>query len=150
MRPHSNQPILILDDSDDDFEAMERGLCRGGQFDNPLLRFDTAEAALDYLHRRGAYVGMPDSPLPALVLLDLNMPGKGGLYFLKEVKAAEGLAKVPVVVLTTSDNAADIDRCYGAGANTYIQKPVDLDSFMSALRVLQHYWLELALVPGAR
>jgi CheY-like chemotaxis protein len=150
MKLHSDQLIMIVEDSDDDFEATERSLRKDGCLTTPLLRFETGEEALDYLLRRGSFAETPETPLPGVILLDLNLPGKGGEHFLREVKKAPELSKIPVVVVTTSDNPLDIERCYQAGANTYIQKPVDLERFFVAIRRLRDYWLDLAILPGAR
>lgn len=81
------------------------------------------------------------------MLLDLNMPGISGHEVLIAIKNSELLRDIPVVILTTSENARDVDSCYAAGANTYIKKPVDLDNFFAAIRKLREYWFELAILP---
>jgi two-component system response regulator len=84
---------------------------------------------------------------PAIILLDLNMPGTDGRTALKEIKTDPKLKDIPVVVLTTSNDHIDIDACYEDGANTYIHKPVDLDGFFSAIKQLKEYWFEVAILP---
>ncbi|MEQ9640621.1 MAG: response regulator [Alphaproteobacteria bacterium] len=147
MDARDTQPILIVEDSDDDFEATERALKRDGRLFNPIVRFDNGAEALDYLFHRGAYAGPEAAPLPGLMLLDLNMPGVDGRAVLTAVKSHRDTRAIPVVVLTTSDDDWDINECYNAGANTYIKKPVDLDGFFAALCNLKNYWLDLALLP---
>ncbi|MEQ8348348.1 MAG: response regulator [Sneathiellaceae bacterium] len=140
------RPIMVVDDSDDDFEAMDRALRRGLPLANPILRFEGGEEALDYLFRRPPYDEQHVLP-PALILLDLNMPGVDGRAVLKAVKADETTRRIPVVILTTSDDEWDVSNCYAEGASTFIKKPVDLDGFMQAVQVLKDYWLQVALLP---
>jgi two-component system response regulator len=139
--------IMIVEDSDDDFEATERALRRDGRLANPLLRFESGEEALDYLLRRDEYSDPASSPRPCIVLLDLNMPGAGGYPVLSTIKQDPELKRIPVIVLTTSNDIKDIQSCYDSGANTYIRKPVDLDGFFQAIRKLKEYWLDLAVLP---
>lgn len=133
-------PILVIEDSEDDFEAMKRAFRKGG-LSTPIEHAWTGEEALGYL-RDGT------GPRPSLILLDLNMPGMGGRKLLEIVKGDEKMRETPVVVLTTSDYAADVRMCYALGANSYIQKPVDFDSLIDKLRIIKEYWLETAVLPA--
>lgn len=141
-----NQPILLVEDSPEDFEATERALRRAG-LKNPIYRCVDGEEALDFLHRRGNYGDGADAPRPGIVLLDLNLPGTDGREVLVEIKGDPVLKQIPVVVLTTSSDQRDIDACYRAGANSYIQKPVDMDGFIKAIERLHGYWLEVVILP---
>ncbi|WPZ33115.1 response regulator [Thalassobaculum sp. OXR-137] len=143
MRPSHGQPILIIEDSDDDYEATLRALKREGPLANPILRCETGREALDYF----AAMGTDERPRPGLVLLDLNLPGIDGREVLTRIKGDPRTARIPVVILTTSDDDWDITRCYEAGANTYIKKPVTLEGFFVVLKTLREYWLEVALLP---
>ena len=143
--PHS-QPILLVEDSPEDFEATLRAFRKSG-LKNPLVRCEDGDQALDYLHRRGAYADPASSPRPGVILLDLNLPGTDGRQVLSEVKNSEHLHDIPVVVLTTSADERDISACYRAGANSYIQKPVDIDGFMKAIERLNGYWFEVVILP---
>ncbi len=146
-RPNS-RIIMVVEDSDDDFEATERALKGNGRLKNPLIRFENGEDAVRYLTAdRGNGAGTCP-PLPGLLLLDLNMPGKGGTFVLGTIKSTPRLARIPVIVLTTSDNVIDVERCYDLGANTYIRKPVELGEFFNAVQRLRDYWLDLALLPA--
>ena len=112
-----------------------------------MLRCETGDDALDFLHRRGRYADPSVSPRPAIILLDLNLPGTDGRDVLVEIKSARPLAPIPVVVLTTSADSRDVEACYAAGANSYVQKPVDLDGFMDAIRLLSEYWFDVVILP---
>ena len=143
--PHS-QPILLVEDRPEDFEATQRAFRKSG-LKNPLLRCEDGDEALDYLHRRGEYADPASSPRPGVILLDLNLPGTDGRQVLSEIKGNELLRDIPVVVLTTSADERDITACYRAGANSYIQKPVDIDGFMKAIERLNGYWFEVVILP---
>lgn len=149
MIRNSSQPIMIVEDSDDDFEATERALKHEGALFNPIIRFDNGLDALDYLKKQG---GANDGELgrPGVVLLDLNMPGMDGREVLARVKSDPMISDIPVVILTTSDDEMDIDTCYRAGANTYVKKPVNMENFFQAVQRMKTYWLEVALLPKER
>lgn len=146
MRESPNQPILLVEDSPEDFEATERAFRRAG-LKNPIFRCADGDAALDFLYRRGRYADPASAPRPGIVLLDLNLPGTDGREVLEVVKADANLKQIPIVVLTTSSDERDVQACYRAGANSYIQKPVDLDGFMRAIEHLNGYWFEVVILP---
>jgi len=135
-----------VEDSPEDFEATLRAFRRSG-LKNPIVRCEDGEEALDYLHRRGAYAAPERSPRPGVVLLDLNLPGTDGRQVLAEIKAVDRLKDIPVVVLTTSSDERDIKACYQAGANSYIQKPVDMKGFLESIQRLVDYWYHIVLLP---
>lgn len=134
-----SQPILVVEDSIDDFEATKRAFGKAN-LRNTINHKQSAEEALAYL-RSDLEV------LPGIILLDLNMPGIDGRKALEIIKKTPHLKKIPVIVLTTSDDERDISACYELGANTYIQKPVDFDGLISAIKRLKEYWFEIALLP---
>jgi two-component system response regulator len=125
--------ILLIEDNPDDFEACARSFKTVG-LANPL-------------HQAGKYASSVGAERPALILLDLNMPGLDGRALLEIVKQDKLLRRIPVVILTTSTDARDIDRCYELGASTYIQKPVDFDGLIHVAKVIRDYWFGIALVP---
>lgn len=139
-------PILLVEDSPEDFEATVRALRRAG-LANPIARCCDGDEALDYLHQRGPYADPSKAPRPGVILLDLNLPGTDGREVLTEVKQDEALKSIPVVVLTTSSDERDVERCYAAGANSYIKKPVDLAGFIAAIQRLKEYWFEVVILP---
>lgn len=132
------QTILIVEDSEDDYEATMRAFKRTN-LKNPIQRAASGTEALSILREGDAH--------PGLVLLDLNMPGIDGRRILAIIKSDPVMRKIPVVVLTTSSDERDVEECYTLGANTYIQKPVDLDGLFAAIQRLKEYWFEIALLP---
>jgi CheY-like chemotaxis protein len=141
-----SQPILLVEDSPEDFETTERAFRRSG-LKNPIFRCADGDEALDYLYRRGSYSDPLKAPRPGVILLDLNLPGTDGREVLSEIKNDPDLKQIPVIVLTTSKDDRDIEVCYRCGANSYIQKPVDLDGFMRAIERLNDYWFEVVILP---
>ena len=141
-----SQPILLVEDSPEDFETTERAFRRSG-LKNPIYRCADGDEALDFLHRRGRYAEPDKAPRPGVILLDLNLPGTDGREVLSEIKNDPDLKQIPVIVLTTSKDERDVEVCYRCGANSYIQKPVDLDGFMKAIERLNDYWFEVVILP---
>ncbi|HSN88528.1 MAG TPA: response regulator [Thermoanaerobaculia bacterium] len=137
---------MLVEDSPEDFETAERAFRKSG-LRNPIVRCADGDEALDYLFRRGQYAAPERSPRPGVILLDLNLPGTDGREVLTEIKADPLLKQIPVVVLTSSRDERDVDACYQAGANIYIQKPVDMDGFIKAIERLNGYWFEVVILP---
>lgn len=142
-----SQVILVVEDSDDDYEMMVDAFAEHGNIKNPVLRCEDGAQALAYLFREPPYDKDDQWSLPGIVLLDLNLPGVDGRRVLSRIKNDAGLRKIPVVILTTSGDSKDVEDCYALGANTYIQKPVDLDKFLGAIQRLKEYWFEVAILP---
>ena len=138
--------ILIVDDSDEDYEATTRALHRAG-LANPIARCSDGDEALDYLFRHGEYT---EATRPGIILLDLNMPGTDGREVLEAIKSDMALRSIPVVILTTSNDERDVERCYAMGANSYVRKPVNLECFMEAIQRLKDFWFEVVLLPRTR
>ena len=147
MEQSIKQVILIVEDSDDDYESTVRALQRSGNLKNRILRCESGDEALDYLYGQGKFADRVEFPIPSVILLDLNMHGTDGRMVLRKIKNDDAVKDIPVVVLTTSNDAKDIDACYKDGANTYIHKPVDLDGFFKAIKQLKEYWFEIAILP---
>jgi two-component system, response regulator len=141
-----SQPILLVEDSPEDYEATVRAFKRSG-LKNPIFRCEDGDNALDFLRRRGRYQNPEEAPRPGVILLDLNLPGTDGREVLTEIKRDESLKQIPVIVLTTSNDVRDVDSCYQAGANSYIQKPVDMEGFIRAIERLKGYWFEVVVLP---
>lgn len=140
------QPILLVEDTPEDAEATLRAFERAG-LGNRIYHCEDGDDALDFLHHEGIYQDESTAPRPGMILLDLNMPGTDGREVLEEIKADEALKKIPVIVLTTSSDERDIESCYLSGANSYIQKPVDMPGFVQAVQRLVDYWYQIVLFP---
>jgi CheY-like chemotaxis protein len=138
--------ILIVEDSDDDYLATMRAFQKA-HMANPVQRCTDGDQALDYLYRRGQFAPPAEAPNPSIILLDLNLPGTDGREVLRVIKSDPALNKIPVLVLTISSAKEDIETCYRLGANTYIQKPVDIQKFFDSIARLEEYWFEVAILP---
>ncbi len=144
----TQQPILVVEDSDDDYDALQRAMLGTRCAAASVHRCENGQDALDFLFRRNVCRSASTNTQPSLILLDLNMPGIGGRKVLAEVKGAPTLKRVPVIVMTTSDDERDIADCYELGANTYIKKPMTGLRFSYVVRQLSEYWLEIAELPN--
>jgi len=141
-------PVLLVEDDPDDVAITQRAF-RKGNVANPLRVVRDGEEALEYLRQTGRYAGAGSAPRPGIVLLDLNLPRVGGREVLREIKGDPVLKRLPVVILTTSDQDADVIDCYEHGANTYMTKPVDFRQFIEAVVTIGRYWLCFAEIPAA-
>jgi CheY-like chemotaxis protein len=139
--------ILLIEDSDEDYLAFTRAL-RDTVVTVSLPRCTRGEEALDYLYGRGRFVDPARAPRPALVLLDLNLPGMDGRELLTIIKGDEHLKSIPVVIVTTSRNPRDVEWCYQHGANSYQVKAIGYEQFRNAMRLLVEYWLNVCVLPA--
>jgi two-component system response regulator len=140
------QTILLVEDNNDDAELTVRAFNRA-KVKNPLVRARDGLEALDYLFGRGAYAGRDVRDLPAVTLLDINMPKMSGIDVLKAIRADERTKHLPVVILTSSNEDRDRLNAYTHFANSYVIKPVDYDQFVTAASQLGLYWLVLNTPP---
>ena len=138
--------ILLAEDDPGDQELTQRAL-EQSRIRNELYIVQDGEEALDYLLRRGKYEDPASSPKPDLMLLDLNMPKVDGKRVLQQMRADPNLRRVPVVALTTSRQEQDIISTYDLGVNSYIVKPVNMDQFINAIKVLKDYWFQIVVLP---
>ena len=138
--------ILIADDDADD-RLLIKDAFDESCLSSPLVFVNDGEELTDFLCRRGAYESLKDTPLPGIILLDLNMPRKDGRTALKEIKADETLRRIPVVVLTTSQAEEDIGHIYELGASSFITKPVTFEALCDVVKALSHYWFEIVALP---
>jgi two-component system, response regulator len=141
-----SQSILLVEDNQDDYEATSRAF-KKANLGNPIVWCKSGRDALNFLKREGDHKDAGEESRPGLVLLDLNMPGMDGRKTLEVIKQDETLKRIPVIILTTSADERDIQSCYQAGANTYVQKPVSFEGLIEAIKRLKEYWFEIALLP---
>jgi CheY-like chemotaxis protein len=138
-----NIEILFAEDSLDDAALTIRALKRSG-FTNKLFHVKDGAEALDFFYCKGDYETRDNTEKPKLILLDLKMPKISGLQVLEKIKSDPSLKSVPVVILTSSKENPDIEKCYALGANSYIVKPVDSDNFFNAIKDIGLYWMTLS------
>ena len=143
----SSHDILLVEDNPDDVELTRLAFAEAGAPHRLHVLSDGAEA-VDYLLRRGRHAAREAADLPALVLLDLNLPRLDGREVLQAIRADDATRCLPVVVLTTSAEPGDVDKAYALGANSYIQKPVEFERFVEVVRQVGRYWLAINLPPG--
>lgn len=141
MNERKKPTVMLAEDDEDDYLLTKKALEESGVA-HCLYRVKDGEELMDYLLQRGAHQDRKDTSLPAIILLDLNMPKKGGREALKEIKENPQLHKIPVVVLTTSRSQEDIKRCYDLGANSFITKPGNFIQFVELIKSTTRYWFE--------
>ena len=141
-------PILVVEDSPEDFEVISVCLQRAGAR-NDLMHFNDGQELFQFLQN---YRSRRSVHQPAVILLDLNLPGLSGHAVLSELRKDESLGLVPVVVLSTSSAPSDVNLAYRNGANSYLVKPVTLNSFETLMENFTSYWLESSVppIPSAR
>ncbi len=133
--------ILLVEDNPDDAELTRLALARHG-LDGRVTHVSDGMQALDYLYRRDGFADRPGGN-PVLVLLDLKMPLLDGIGVLKEIKGSDQLRNIPVVVLTSSTEPSDLQRAYDAGTNAYIAKPTEFAQFLSAMKHVCEFWINI-------
>ena len=139
---HVHKDILLVEDNPDDVE-LTRIAFEEAKIANRLTVVNDGAEALDYLFARGAYEGRDPHDLPSIVLLDLNLPKLDGREVLQAIRNNDATRSLPVVVLTTSAEPFDVEASYALGVNSYIQKPVDFERFVWAVKQVGLYWLVL-------
>ena len=132
--------ILLVEDNPDDVELTLRAF-RKSKILNEIVVVNDGVEALDYLFATGAHAGRNPETNPAVILLDLKLPKIGGLEVLRRLRADERTRRLPVVVLTSSNEERDILSSYDLGANSFVRKPVDFGQFAEAAQQLGMYWL---------
>lgn len=135
--------ILLVEDNPADIQIMRAAL-EGSRGTNLLYAAKRGKEALDFLRRKGSFNG---AKRPDLILLDLNMPGMGGLEVLAELKSDPDLRSIPTVMLTSSAAETDVARAYEHQASGYIVKPVDLDDFIAVIGGIENFWTGAIQVP---
>ncbi len=137
MEKHTE--ILICEDNDGHATLIERNLRRAG-IENPIRRFCDGKEALDFFFDKKRKKRQ-DCYESYILLLDLRMPKVDGVEVLKRIKKSPHLCKIPVIILTTTDNPLEVDRCYALGCNDYVKKPTDSASFVEAIKLIGRFLL---------
>jgi len=145
--PNAGIPIeiLLVEDSPDD-ACLTVDALQDGRVRNNVTVVDDGVKAMAFLRREGRYAS---APRPDLILLDLNLPRKNGREVLAEIKSDPSLRRIPVVVMTSSDDEKDIVAAYNLHVNCYVTKPVDLDQFIGVVKSIEHFWFSIVKLPPA-
>lgn len=143
QRRNEVKNLLLIEDNPGDARLVGEAL---REFRRPaeLYHVTNAEDARKFLQQEGQYKSVPK---PNLILLDLNMPRTDGREMLQEIRNNRHSRHIPVIILTTSGADHDVDFCYSAGANCYLRKPVDVLEFIDLMKMIEAFWLDLALTP---
>lgn len=144
--------ILLVEDDENDVLLIQRAF-RKAKLLNPTQVVRDGDEAIAYLSGDPAFSGRAVSPLPTMILLDLKLPRLGGHEVLQWLRGQEDLKRIPVVVLTSSKESVDVNRAYDLGANSYLVKPVELNSLIEMVKSIDLYWLVMnqnPMVEGRR
>lgn len=144
-----NEPldVVLIEDNPQDAELTIRTLKELNLADH-LIHLTDGQEGLDFLFGTGAYEGRDVCQRPKVVLLDLKLPKLDGIEVLRELRADERLKRIPVVILTSSSEERDVTNAYRLGANSYIVKPMDFQSYLDVIGKMGWYWLKINLYPN--
>ncbi len=133
-------PVLLVEDDLNDIFLVKRAFKRAA-INNPLQIVTDGEKAIQYLRGEGNYADREAFPLPKLIVMDIKMPGKSGFDVLQWLKdEGQPLRKIPIVIVSSSDDTADINRAYELGANAYMVKPMEFRAVEHLFQSITHYW----------
>ena len=138
--------ILLIEDNMNDAELTIRAL-KKNNLANKLVHLKDGTEAIDFIFAEGNYSGRKVENVPKVILLDLKMPKVNGIEVLKKIKSDERTKKIPVVILTSSNEDPDIQECYRLGVNSYVVKPVRFEQFVKSVSELGLYWMILNQPP---
>ena len=143
----ADRTVLLVEDNPDDIDLVRHAFRKAG-ISASLQVVDDGDKAVAYIGGEGPYANRVLHPQPRLILLDLKLPRRSGFDVLTWARAHGPTMHTPIVVLTSSDQDADIKRAYGCGANSYLTKPVGRDALVSMLTAVDSYWLGLNRAPA--
>ena len=138
--------ILLVEDNPSDAELTSRALKKKNLLDRLYHVKDGAEA-INFIFGQGEFAGEREVNIPKLILLDLKMPKVNGLEVLRKVREDDRTKIIPIVILTSSKESRDISEAYKLGANSFVEKPLEFDKYMSAVSAIAYYWMALNLPP---
>ncbi|WP_153797509.1 response regulator [Foetidibacter luteolus] len=140
MSSFESPQILLVEDNASDAELAVRALAKA-RLSEGVFHVKDGQEALDFLYGKGSYTARNPAVLPAVVLLDIKMPKLNGNDALRRIKADKDLCAIPVIILSSSGEKSDIERCYREGANSYIVKPLAYELFAETMVAIARYWL---------
>jgi CheY-like chemotaxis protein len=135
--------ILMVEDNPADVELTKEAFSEG-KLNNTIHVVNDGEEALDYLYKRGRFA---DAITPHIVLLDLNLPKINGREVLATIKGDKELSSIPVIILSSSEDSADIKESYALNANSFVTKPVAINDFLGVVKSVEHFWVEIVKLP---
>ncbi len=135
--------IMMIEDNPGDIELTAHALSASKILNN-LHILEDGESALDFLYQRRQYKGVPR---PDLIFLDLNLPRLNGREVLRGIKSNKHLMSIPVVILSSSEDAEDICAAYKLHANNFVSKPVQVEKFINVVQAIEHFWIEVVKLP---
>ncbi len=138
----NGSPLVLVEDNPDDAELIVRAL-RKANILNPVTVIGDGEKALAFLNHRDFPSDSPSFPMPGLFLLDLKLPRLSGFEVLQAIRANQRTRRIPVVILTSSNQESDIRRAYDLGANSYLTKPMDGGALVDMMLAVDAYWIRL-------
>lgn len=144
-----NEPVILIVEDDEGHAILIRQNLEAAGLDNRIEHFRDGQAALDFFYKPGTGARSAQPNETYLVLLDIRMPKVDGIEVLRRLKSDPELHKLPVIMLTTTDDVREVERCHQLGCNVYIQKPVDYEKFAEAIRRLGLF-VTLLLVPPVK
>ncbi|MEP1094110.1 MAG: response regulator [Cyclobacteriaceae bacterium] len=136
-----NIQLVLVEDSSDDAELTMMAL-KESKLINDIIWLKDGKEAMDYLLKEGRFKGHVLKK-PKVILLDLKLPRLSGIEVLERIKSDKDLKKIPVVIMTSSNENKDLDRCYELGVNSYVVKPIDFSQFMEVIKGLILYWISI-------
>jgi CheY-like chemotaxis protein len=145
IHPGKTIEILLVEDNVEEAEWTMEEL-RDGRIRNRIHWVEDGAEAIAFLRKTGTYEGVPR---PDLILLDLNLPKMDGREVLAEIKQDPALRRIPVVIMTSSTDEADIHAAYDKHANCYVTKPIDMDKFIEVIKQIEDFWLTVVRLPAA-
>jgi CheY-like chemotaxis protein len=140
-------PVLLVEDNEDDILFVQRAF-RRAKLSNALPVVEDGDAAVAYLSGQGEYADRDRYPIPTLILLDIKLPRRSGHEVLEWLRGQPGLRRIPVVMLTSSKESADVDRAFDLGASGYLVKPVDFDGLLEMVTTIGVYWMVMSELPS--
>lgn len=143
----TRRTVLVADDDQNDINLLRRAFQKAG-IEVPITTVRDGEEAIHYLHGDKEFADRTAFPIPTLLLLDLKMPRADGFEVLEWLRRQAGLKRMPVIVMTSSDEPQDVDRAYDLGANSFVKKPDDFTDLTRISQKLHEYWLETNLCPN--
>lgn len=141
--------LMVVDDSDSDIFCLKRGFQKAG-IEVRIHELSDGQSAIDYLSGSAPFADWAQCPLPNLMILDIRMPGLDGFDVLQWVRAQSGIGAMPIIMLSSSAEAEDVDKAHQWGANSYLVKPHSLSEFTRLAEGIERYWFQLSVFPTCR